>query len=106
MPATSSRAHGSGYDHRMPRVSKVKALPWIVLIEGAVAVREHWLRLTPQERARVTALLKKSGGRPGNLTPREREELRRLGRKLDPAGLGRKLVPLGARHGRSSLRRR
>lgn len=89
----------------MPRVTKVKALPWIVLVESAVLVREHWLHLTPNERKRVTLLLKKSGGRPQSLTPREREELKRLGRKLDPAGLGRKLMPLGARHRRSRLRR-
>lgn len=87
----------------MPRMTKkARALPWIVLLESAVAVREHWMRLSAADRARVTKLLKKSGGRPGNLTTREREELKKLARKLDPAGLGRRLLPLGrsARRGR------
>lgn len=81
----------------MPRLTKVRALPWLLLVEAAMAVREHWQRLTPAERARVTALVRKSGGRPGNLTPRERADLKRLARKMDPAGLGRRLAPLGGR---------
>lgn len=90
----------------MPRLTKVRALPWIVLLEAAMAVRDHWQNLTPAERARVTKLVRKSQGRPANLTAREREDLKRLARKLDPAGLGRRLTPLG-RHARGGrLRRR
>lgn len=96
---------GGGYHHAMPRLTKVRALPWIVLLEAAMAVREHWQNLTPAERARVTRLLKKSQGRPGNLTAREREDLKKLARKLDPAGLGRRLVPLGRHAPRGRLRR-
>jgi hypothetical protein len=87
----------------MARLSRVRTLPWLLLVEGAMAVREHWMRLTPAERTQVGELLRKSRGRPGNLSPRERADLKRLGRKLDPAGLGRRLAPLGGRRG---LRRR
>lgn len=81
----------------MPKVKSVRALPWIVVLEAAMAVRDHWQRLTPAERSRVTKLIKKSQGRPANLTKRERDDLKRLARKLDPAGLGRRLMPLGRR---------
>jgi hypothetical protein len=44
------------------------------LKRGSAVGRE----LGPDGRARVVDLVRKSNGRPGNLTPREREELRKL----------------------------
>jgi hypothetical protein len=44
------------------------------LERGSAVGRE----LGPNGRARALELVRKSNGRPGNLTPREREELRKL----------------------------
>lgn len=81
----------------MPRLTRVRALPWAVLLELAVALRERWGRLTPGERAHLRAIVGKSRGRPGNLSAREREDLKRLVRKLEPGSLGRELLPIGRR---------
>jgi hypothetical protein len=61
-----------------------------------VVARDHWEKLTPGERAHHAALIKKSRGRPGNLTPRERRDVRRLAVKLDLPALGRNLAPVAS----------
>lgn len=81
----------------MPRLTGVRALPWTILLELAVKLREHWRTLTPGERAHLSALIRKSQGRPGNLSARERDDVRRLVRKLELASLGREVLPLGRR---------
>lgn len=81
----------------MARLTRVRALPWAVLLELAVAAREQWNRLTPGERAHLTALVRKSRGRPGNLTAKDRQDLRRLVAKLEPGTLVRRAMPLGRR---------
>ncbi len=68
-----------------------------VLLELTALVRRHWDRLTPGERAHVTALLRKSRGRPGALTKREWADVRRLVGKLDVAAFGRDARPLARR---------
>jgi hypothetical protein len=62
-----------------------------------VIARDHWGKLTPGERAHLSALVRKSRGRPGNLTARERGDLRRLAGKLDLPGLGRSAAPVARR---------
>jgi hypothetical protein len=62
-----------------------------------VVARDHWGKLTPGERAHLSALVRKSRGRPGNLTARERGDLRRLAGKLDLPGLGRSVAPVARR---------
>jgi len=62
-----------------------------------ILTREHWDKLTPGERAHLAALLRKSRARPGNLTPGERRDVRRLAAKLDLPALGRNLAPLARR---------
>jgi hypothetical protein len=62
-----------------------------------VIARDHWEKLTPGERAHLSALVRKSRGRPGNLTARERADLRRLAAKLDLPGLGRSVAPVARR---------
>ena len=76
-------------------LTRVRAVPWIVVFELAVTLRKHWKRLTPPERAQLGALLKKSQGLPTRLTPRERAEVRRLVAKLEPAALAKSVVPIG-----------
>ena len=54
----------------------------------------------------MKALLRDSAGRPGNLSAKERKELRRLTHKLDLKGLTRELLPLArGRRGKRGRRR-
>jgi hypothetical protein len=70
------------------------ALPWTMLARGAMVVGKRWAALSGKERARLATLLRNSHGRSGNLSTRERAELRKLVRKLDLKGAGRELMPL------------
>jgi hypothetical protein len=81
----------------VPRLPARRAVPWAVLLELMVIARDHWGKLTPGERAHLSALVRKSRGRPGNLTARERADLRRLAAKLDLTGLGRSVAPVARR---------
>jgi hypothetical protein len=81
----------------VPRLPARRAVPWAVLLELLVVTRDHWQKLTPGERAHLAALLRKSRARPGNLTPGERRDVRRLAAKLDLPTLGRNLAPVARR---------
>ncbi len=81
----------------MPRLPTVRGVPWLMVLQLAVAAREHWHRLAPRERARLGAIVKKSKGRPANLTAGERQELKRIVAKLEPLQLARRALPLGGR---------
>jgi hypothetical protein len=81
----------------VPRLPARREIPWAVLLELMVIARDHWDRLTPGERAHLSALVRKSRGRPGNLTSRERADLRRLAAKLDLPALGRSVAPVARR---------
>ncbi|HEX8160084.1 MAG TPA: hypothetical protein VF526_22105 [Solirubrobacteraceae bacterium] len=86
-------------------LTRVRAVPWIVIFELAVTLRKHWKRLTPAERAQLGNLLKKSQGWPKRLTPRERAEVRRLVTKLEPAALAKSVVPIGRKAAKGRHRR-
>lgn len=77
----------------MPRLPGRRAVPWALALELAVAARDHWGKLTPGERAHLQSLVKKFKGRPANLTPRDRKDLRRILAKMDLPGMGRSLLP-------------
>ena len=81
----------------VPRSPALRAVKWAVLFDALVVAREHWDKLTPGERAHLAALLRKSRARPGNLTPAERRDVRRLAAKLDLPTLGRNLAPVARR---------
>ena len=57
---------------------------WVVMLADVLwTTRKHWVRLQPQERARLLELAKKSKGQPGkNLSKRERREASDLLDKL------------------------
>jgi hypothetical protein len=99
MPATIAAV-----SKRKPAVSRVRALPWAALVQVVVAVGTRWRALSDRDRARLTRLLRDSRGRLGNLSTKERGELRRLVRKLDIKGVGSELRPL-IRGGRRAKRR-
>jgi hypothetical protein len=84
--------------------SRARALPWAALARVGVLVGQRWTALSQKDRARLASLVSRSRGRVGNLSLRERKELRKLVRKLDLKGAGREVLPL-LRGGRSRKRR-
>lgn len=94
---------------RKTNLDRVKALPWLGLLQGGVLMGKRWRALSAKERARLTGLLRQSRGRAGRLSPKERQELRRLVGKLDIKGVGKELAGLvrgGRRTGRRSAGKR
>ncbi|HEU4977240.1 MAG TPA: hypothetical protein VFT50_19285 [Baekduia sp.] len=86
----------------MPRLPGRKAVPWMLVLEAAMVARDHWGRLDGRDRSELARIVRKSKGRPNNLSANERSELLRLVRLLDPLTAGRKLLPFrgGVRRGR------
>ena len=69
------------------RIPVLKEIPLVVLVEAAEIVLlayDHVRKLEPHERRRAFALLRKTRGRPSNLTQRERTEFARLAAKAEP----------------------
>jgi hypothetical protein len=94
----------SGSSQRATRLKQ--ALPWAALVRVAAVVGKRWGALTAKERGRLASLARTSRGRPGNLSKGERNELRKLVRKLDLAGAGRELSSVLRGRGRGRGRRR
>jgi hypothetical protein len=88
----------------MPSITRVRAMPWVMVFELAITLRKHWRRLEPKERARLTELIKKSQGRPGNLSASERKDVRKLVAKLEPGSIARSVMPIGRRAAKSRKR--
>ena len=88
----------------MPAGSRLKAVPWKVVLEVATVVVNRFRDdVPPKERRRMTTLVRKSKGDPRRLTAAERHELLDLLKRLDVQRLGRDVTAiLGAR----GLRRR
>lgn len=74
--------------------SRVKALPWLALLQASVILGERWSALSEKDRASLTRLLRESKGRRGNLSVKQRAELRSLVNKLDLKGAGPELAAL------------
>ncbi len=77
---------------RLPKVS-----PLIAVLQVGFIAREHWMRLEPEDRVVLRALITKSKGQPKNLTLKERDEVRRIVADLDAKGAVWKLAPVGRR---------
>ena len=74
------------------KLGPLKRLPLfraLAVAEVAMLARDHMRKLTPDERHRLVALVRKARGRPSNLRPREREEVRELVGKLEAGGFAR-----------------
>lgn len=84
----------------MPRVPGLRRLPWAIALEVAIVAREHWQLLDERDRAELARIVRKSKGKPANLTERERRHLRELVAKLDLVTAGRSLLPFGRRRRR------
>jgi hypothetical protein len=61
----------------------------LVIAQMALLVGEHVRKLSPRERQRLVSLVRKARGRPRNLRPTERDELRDLVSKLEPSQFAR-----------------
>jgi hypothetical protein len=94
--------HGDSPSSRVKRT--VAAVPWLALVRGTMIVGKRWTALSSKERARLAELVRESRGRVGNLSVKQRLELRRLVHKLDLKGLGGELLPL-VRGGRKRKRK-
>jgi hypothetical protein len=87
--------------------STVGAVPWLAFARAAMIVNRHWNSLSSKERAHLAQLVGESRGRVGNLSSKQRAEVRKLARKLDLLGMGRELIALrggGRKRGRGRRR--
>jgi hypothetical protein len=87
-----------------PKCKRVKALPWAVLLQVGAVLGRRWRSLSAKDRAHLARLTRQSRGQLGNLSEKERRELRKLVGKLDLKGVSRELLPL-VRPGRKRKRR-
>lgn len=84
-----------------------RALPWALVLQFAMAAREHWGALPPKDRERLREIVKRTKGRPQALTPGDRADLRQIAGSADLPGLARRIaVARGRGLGRRRLRRR
>ncbi|HEY2397663.1 MAG TPA: hypothetical protein VGH78_01615 [Solirubrobacteraceae bacterium] len=83
---------------------RIKSLPWAAALQTGMVLQSRWRRLSEKERRRLLGLMRQSRGRLGNLSRKEREELRRTVGKADLGGAARDLLAL--RRGRRGRRRR
>jgi DNA primase len=82
-------------------LERIKNLPWAAALQVGMVLRSRWRALSEKDRDRLIRLMRDSRGRPSNLGGRERNEMRRLVRKVDLKGIGRDLFALrGGRRGR------
>jgi hypothetical protein len=82
----------------MAKLKRLKALPWAVLLQGGTVAQKRWRTLSTKDRGRITELVRRSRGMPGNLSVRERAELRKLLGKLDLKAAGHDLLSLFSSH--------
>ncbi len=76
-----------------------------MLLQVGTVLGKRWRSLSAKDRARLTRLARASRGRLGNLSAKERRELRKLVGKLDFKRMSRELMPItrGIRGGQASL---
>jgi hypothetical protein len=81
----------------MPRL---RALPWLVVLDIALILRDRWERLGPADRRRLGEIVRK--GR--SVSERDKADLRRIVRKLELVDAGRQLAPIVGRRRRRGRR--
>jgi hypothetical protein len=79
--------------------------PWLIAFEILRAGRDHWDKLDPADRARVSELMRRTHGNPRNLTSDDRRELTGLARRMRLGSLAASLLAAGVA-GRRRHRRR
>jgi hypothetical protein len=81
-----TRSAGKVIDH-VPGLRRVPLVHVLTAAELALVTREHLMRLTPDERHRLVALVRIGHGRRSRLTASERLELEEIVGKLAPRHL-------------------
>jgi hypothetical protein len=76
------------------KLDRVKDVPWTLLLQMGLVLGKRWRALSAKDRARLTELTRESRGRLGNLSAKERKELKKLVGKLHPKRTARDLVLL------------
>ncbi len=76
------------------KLQRVKDLPWALLLQMGLVLGKRWRSLSAKDRTRLTELTRESRGRLGNLSAKERRELKKLVGKLHPKRTARDLVLL------------
>ena len=78
--------------------------PWLIVFEVLRAGHDHWGRLDPADRTRVSDLMRRTHGNPASLTPADRAELLAMGRSMHLGRLGFSMATAAVigrrRHGR------
>jgi len=69
---------------RLPGLRRLPLARLVILAEVAVLAKDHYERLTLQERRRLMVLIMQTKGRRSNLSARERRELEDLVAKFEP----------------------
>jgi hypothetical protein len=69
--------------------------PWFLALQLALEAGRNLKAIPEAERRRAVELLRKSQGRPSNLSQRERDELKAVARALDLPGVARSALPFG-----------
>jgi hypothetical protein len=73
-----------GAARHVPGLRRVPMLKLLAMAEIGMLAHDHFRRLDQQDRRRLIALVRLGHGRPSNLNPAQREELRVLVAKLEP----------------------
>ncbi len=82
----------------MPRASRLRAVPWLLLFEAVRTVQGHLdQNLSTADRRRVREIVTSAKGDPRRISARDRDELRSIAQGLDIGSLGRDLLPHVAR---------
>lgn len=81
----------------MPKLTRVKSLPWLALLQGGALARKRWSALAVKDRQRIIELVRRSRGLPTKLSAKERAELRKLVGKIDLKAAGSDLLSLLSR---------
>jgi len=86
------------------KLRRVKDLPWGLLLQIGLVLGKRWRSLSAKDRTRLTELTRESRGQLGNLSAKERRELKKLVGKLHPKRTVRDLVLLTRARRRRKLR--
>jgi len=87
------------------KLQRVKDLPWALLLQMGLVLGRRWRSLSAKDRTRLAELTRESRGRLGNLSAKERRELKKLVGKLHPRRTARDLVLLTRARRRRRKRR-
>ena len=87
------------------KLQRVKDLPWALLLQMGLVLGRRWRSLSAKDRTRLAELTRESRGRLGNLSAKERRELKKLVGKFHPRRTARDLVLLTRARRRRRKRR-